>query len=436
MTPRAPALALIAVMGILPSACAGRPRQAPAETPPAARIEAEQMRSARRLAALERQHARWPEDRQMVLEGAKSAWAFIDRSYQHETGFVKPLDAYPYATLWDVGSMLGALYSAHGLGLLPDAEYERRADRILTTLGQLPLTRHGVFNKAYDTRTGTMARVGHGASDDAGWSALDLGRLLVWLKIVGTTPALAQKAAAVVSRNDFSVALHDGYLRGEGRDAQGREERYQEGELGYEQYAARGFALWGYRAEKALRLRENALPIAVMDQPLVADYRRWDRLTNEPFLLWGLELGWDPPTELLARRMLRAQQARYEKTGVITITGEDAMSEPPHYFYYYCIFASGMDFAVDVQDRKAVVDGPRWTSAKSTFGFHALMPTAYTSAAMRALAPARARDEWASGVYEGSGTSTGNASVNTAAVILEASLVDLNGGPLLREGRD
>jgi hypothetical protein len=64
------------------------------------------------------------------------------------------------------------------------------------------------------------------------------------------------------------------------------------------------------------------------------------------------------------------------------------------------------------------------------------VPTAYTDAAMRALAPARSPDKWASGVYEGSGKSTGNASVNTAAVILEAALVGLNGGPLLRDGGD
>src|SRR5207244_4575196 len=112
-------------------------------------------------------------------------------------------------------------------------------------------------------------------------------------------------------------------------------------------------------------------------------------------------------------------------------------SEPPHYFYYYCLFASGMDFTVDVQDRNAVVDGPRWTSAKSTFAFHALMPTAYTNTALHALSAARTPGGWASGVYEGSGRSTGNASVNTAAIILEASLVDLTGGaPLLKDLRD
>jgi hypothetical protein len=335
--------------------------------------------------------------------------------------------------MWDVGGMLAGLYSAHGLGLLTDADYATRITSLLRTLAHVQLTEEGIFNKAYDTRSNPMTPLGHGVSAESGWSAIDLGRLLTWLKIISTDPQFTNQVEAVIRRNDFSRIVRSGYLTGGGRDQQGRTQTYQEGELGYEQYAARGFALWGYRAEKALDFTENALPISVMGQPLMADYRRWDRLTNEPFLLWGLETGWDRRTAAFVRRMLRAQEERYRNTGIITITGEDAMSEPPHYFYYYCIFANGLDFAIDVQDRSAIVDGPRWISTKSAFAFHALMPTGYTESAIRALAAARGRSGWSSGVYEVDGKGTGNISVNTAAVILEAALVALKGGPLLPE---
>jgi len=273
-----------------------------------------------------------------------------------------------------------------------------------------------------------------GRGDEAlsvGWSSIDLGRLLIWLKIVAADPRFAERAAAVVGRIDAGDVIRGGYLRGEGVDAQGRVQAYQEGRIGYEQYAAHGFALWGHRAEKALSLRENALPVTVMDEPLVTDIRRSDRLTSEPFLLWGMELGWDPEVAALVRRLLRAQEARYRKTGIVTITGEDSIPLAPHYFYYYCVYANGRDFAVEVQHRQAVTDDPRWISAKSAFAFHALMPDLYTDAALEALRPARGADGWSSGVFEADGRATGGLNVNTAAVILEAALLAHGDGPLL-----
>jgi hypothetical protein len=426
------AILLIVVAGMLASGCHTVRTHVTSGPSPAARVQAEQEQSAARIAALERQRLRWPEDHAVIADAAKTAWTVIDRGYQQMNGFVAIDPYYPYSTMWDIGSMLAAFYSARGLGLITQPEYENRTRTLLTTLAGLPLTKHRLFNKAYDMRTDHMARVGGGAAADSGWSATDLGRLLVWLRIVSTTPELARLAEAIVARNDFASIVRDGYLRGEARDRTGHEVQYGEGVVGYEQYAARGFALWGLPVGKALSLTANALPITVMGETLYADYRRYDRLTNEPFLLWGLELGWDPATARFARRLLRAQEERYRNTGIMTITGEDAMSEPPYYFYYYCVYTNGMDFALDAQDKTAAVDGPRWISAKSAFAFHVLMPTAYTDTAIHALGAAHSDRGWASGVYEGSGRTTGNISVNTAAVILEAALVDATGGPLLQ----
>ncbi len=429
---RSIALAVTLVAAVSLSACRGAAPPLPKGPSPASRVQAEQDRTTVRLAKLTHERLRWPEDRALFMDAARSAWAFVDRHYQPATGFVTPLGTYPFATIWDIGSMLAALYSAHELGLVDDPTFDARLDTMLATLTRIPLSGNRAFNKVYDTRTGAMPPFGHGAAGQgAGWSTTDLGRLLIWLKIAGTSDRFKHKAEAVVRRNDFTHLVKSGYLWGQSVNADGRAQTYLEGHVGYEQYAARGFALWGYRAEKALSLKENALPISVMGQPLLADFRRWDRLTNEPFLLWGMELGWDPQTASVARRLLLAQEARYRKTGILTVTGEDTIPQPPHHFFYYCVYAGGRDFAVDVQDRKAVVEGPRWISAKSAFGFHALMPTGYTAAAVRALDAAHGPAGWASGVYEGTGRPTGNMNINTAAVILTAALVDARGTPVL-----
>jgi len=420
-----------------PVDAAPRPLHAPArdlssgEERAAARVRAEQGEARLELQRLSARHLRWPDDRAVFADAARRAWAFVRGHEEPATGLVTAIPGYPYATIWDIGSMLAAIYSARALGLIDDAAYATRISRILGTLARLPLYDDRVFNMAYHTRTGGMAGRAPAPVGEWGWSTTDLGRLLIWLKIIAGDIRFAQRAEAVVQRNDFDAAVRGGYLWSEVLDERRHPRTYQEGRIGYEQYAARGFALWGYRAEKALNLRANAVPIVVMGQTLYADVRRWDRLTSEPFVLWGLELGWDGAAAALARRILLAQEARYRATGVVTIAGEDALNVPPHYFYYYCLYANGRAFALDVQNARAVVDAPRWVSTKSAFGFHALIPSGYTAVALRALRRAATPNGWASGVDEATWESTGVLNLNTAAVILTAALVHERGEPLL-----
>jgi hypothetical protein len=425
-----PAVAfLIAGLLLAPAMARQQPSAVPAAPDAADALRRVHDDETDRLLALERKHLTWAEDNARFEDAARAAWAFVARRGQTSTGLMSPIGNYPYATTWDIASSLAALYTGRELGLLRDEAYHARMQKILATLRRMPLHDNAVFNKSYDTRTGGMVPQGRG------WSTTDVGRLLIWLRIVGADPRFAAAADAIARRNDFTRVVKDGYLWGETVDGQGRTQRYQEGRIGYEQYAAHGFALWGFRAGKALRLHENALPVTVLRQPLVADRRRSDRLMNEPFLLQGLELGWDRETRALVRHLLLVQEARYRKTGLITITGEDAIDLPPHFFYYYCVLADGKAFGVDVQDPNAIVDGPRWISAKSAYAFHALMPTAYTRLAVEAVAGARRPDGWTSGVFEGTGHSTGSQTINlnTAAVILTAAVVNRRGRALLDE---
>ena len=275
MVYRSIALSLIAIAAGGLFGNRDEPARGPRSQTPAARVEAEQTQSIDSLSAFERKRMAWPEDRKIFLDAANEAWAFVEGNYQPATGLISPIPGYTYATIWDIGSMIEALYSAHGLGLIDDARYAARIDAILSTLLRVRLSDNRVFNKTYDTRTGTMPAADGGRAGVAGgWSATDLGRLLIWLKIVGTGGAFDRKAEAVVRRIDFNAVVKSGYLWGANRDSAGRLNSYLEGHIGYEQYAARGFALWGHRAEKALSLKENALPISVMRQPLIADFRR------------------------------------------------------------------------------------------------------------------------------------------------------------------
>jgi hypothetical protein len=267
-----------------------------------------------------------------------------------------------------------------------------------------------------------------------GWSALDLGRLLAVLKVIASNhPQHVAAADSVVKRIDMKRVVRNGYLWGEDVQAQGVVS-YQEGKIGYEQYAAQGFAVWGFRADRALNVMQNARPVNVLGVRVLADRRGDDRLTSEPFVMAAMELDlWGKELNELARGVLAAQEARFRQTGVVTMVSEDAIPVPPHYFYYYAVYRNGRSFVVDAQGSMRNVTVRPWVSTKTAFAWDAVFPSDYTRTAVQAVARAHgANGPWRTGVYEGTGELVGEGSVNTSAVILEAALFRRLGHRLMR----
>jgi hypothetical protein len=435
MSTHAPRVAAILALLLTGSA---EGRQAPSTEPqrlsPVQRVETARRAAQEDLAAAERRHLRFAGEERQLEEAAALAWRYVAKHYVPATGLVAAVPNYGYATLWDIASSLAAIYCAGELNLIDRADADARLIRALQVLAQAPMYKDTAYNKVYAVASAAMVdRSERRSNSGYGWSTTDIGRLLIWLRIIGTSrEPLSKPVEAVAMRLKFDKLVEAGYLWGEDLDARGRERRYQEGQLGYEQYAARGFALWGHPPMRALDFTANGLPITVMGHQLLADLRQRDRLTSDPFVLSGLELGWAPREAPLARSVLAIQEERFKRTGIVTMVNEDALAEAPHYFYYYSVFSNNRLFGVDVQTPRAFVDGPRWISAKAAFGWHALAPSAYTRRAVEAVRAAAGPDGWASGVYERGG-STNVPNINTAAVILEAALFERLGRPLLKE---
>jgi hypothetical protein len=375
-------------------------------------------------------------DQALFLEAARAAWQYADSQYLPATGLINSVHGYKYATVWDIASGLSAMYCANRLGLLPRAEYDARMSRALKTLETMPLFDGAVFSKNYRTPTAAIAgrddRDTNSSERGNGWSATDVGRLLVWLRIIAEKqPQYAAEINRIVARLDLDRVVAEGYLWGTDVDAAGTVRRYREGRLGYEQYAARGFELWGYPAPRALSLSENTFPIEVLGVPLLADRRGDEHLTSEPFILAGLEVGWNAEMRSLSERVLKVQEERFKRTGQMTVVSEDHVPVAPFYFYYYSINHHGQQFVVNVQGSDVDLHEPRWISAKGAYAWHALLPGGYTRNAVDAVAAARTGRGWSSGVYENGGGSTGSENINTAAVILQAALYSRTGLPLI-----
>ena len=373
----------------------------------------------------------------VFLAGAKTAWTFVENNTQASTGLAQAHDNFQFITTWDIASQIAATYSAHELGIIDDANYDARIKKILATLTTLPLYEGAAFNRFYDSQTGQMVGRGFKPSTTGfGWSTTDIGRLLIWLRVLAVNqPQYSAQATAIKNRLNMSRLISGGTLQGVDVDANGTTVTYAETGLGYEQYAAGGFALWSQRASNSLNPTATAKAATVLGVPVWIDGRGNARLTSEPYIMMGLETGWwATALRDQARAVLAAQQARYDQQGILTIVTEDAMPDAPYYFYYYSVYHSGKTFVVEGPDYGAVVSDPRWVSSKAAFAWRALIQTDYTLRAFNAVQVAAIPgDGWGAGVYEGTLKPTGYATLNTAGMILESALYQKRGQPFLSQ---
>ena len=377
-----------------------------------------------------------PEERQLYLDAARTSWNFVNRITEPSTGLARAHATYSYVTLWDIAGVIAANYTAHELAFIDDATYDSHIQRILATLSTIDLFDKAAFNRIYDAKTGRMVDNASKISNlGAGWSSVDLGRLLIWLRILSVKqPKYAPLATQIVRRLNMSKLLDDGYLQGVDVDPKtGKRQTFTEGEIGYQQYALSGFAMWGARVNSAgLDVRSNVAVVNVLGVRLLVTSPGNDRVMSEPFIMLGMETGFrSPQLARQAAQVLAAQTARYQRTGIVTAVTEDALPDPPYYFYYYSVYHRGKSFVVEGPGDNKYVERPRWVSSKAAFGWNAVLPNAYTQLVLRTVRPAGTPNGWGSGVYEDTLQPTGVPSLNTAALIMESALYKTRGRPIL-----
>jgi hypothetical protein len=377
-----------------------------------------------------------PQERQQYLDAARTSWDLVNRITEPATGLARAHPNYSYVTLWDVAGVIAANHVARELNFINDVTFDAHIGRILSTLSSVDLFDRRAFNRIYDAKTGRMVDNASKISTvGAGYSSVDIGRLLIWLRIIATKyPKYAPFATQVVKRLDMSKLINDGYLQGVDVDAKtGERKTFTETEIGYQQYALNGFAMWGAKVNRdGLDVRSDVNSVNVLGVKILTDSRGNDRVMSEPFIMLGLEPGYrSVEMQRQAQQVLAAQQARYQRTGLVTAASEDALPDPPWYFYYYSIYHRKKTFVIEGVGDNAYVEKPRWVSSKAAFGWNAVLPSAYTQLVLRTVQPARTAAGWGSGVYEGTLKPTGVTSLNTAALIMESALYKIRGRPIL-----
>jgi len=372
------------------------------------------------------------------IQWAKIAWTYFQNNTQTATGLVNSVDGYPSTTLWDTSSYLLATIAAERLGIITTKEFDQRITQALESLASITLFNNQLPNKAYDTRSLAMVDYNNQPSDKGiGWSAIDIGRVLSPLNIlIWNYPTHTAEVKRVIAAWDFEALLKDGALQGAALDEDKTIQKVQEGRLGYEEYAAKSLSLLGFDVSRAMFYGDHLKYINIYDIEVPTDSRIPERyhahnyVVSEPYILDGLEYGWDNTSSEFAFRVYRAQEERHKRTGLLTAVSEDNIDQAP-YFVYNTVFTSGKPWNT-ITEKGEDASAFRSLSTKAAIGWHMLYRTSYTEKLAQAVASLNdPKKGWYSGLYELTGKPNMAITANTNGIILQ-SLAYRVFGPMVR----
>ncbi len=391
-------------------------------------------------------------------EMASYAWAYFTRTVFPETGLPQGAVGSDTLTMDNIAGYLAALTCAKRIGVLADIEFHERMTKLVTWLNKMQLNSLGLPNTFYSGRTGQSLN-GVSQPGEDGHSALDIGRLLIWLRIVRNEfPTHAAAIDRAVLRWNFRKLIDaDGLLYGSYyRD--GGLHSYREGRFGELQYAAKGFALWGFKIDASIQSGKTSLitvnnillpfdnrysHISPIPRPQ-GEPRQTGAVTTTAPLLDGMESDWlipmkgtdyevwkiDQKSLQLAQALYAVQKLRYKVEGMLTARSVHNLDRPP-YFVIDSVFALGdpfvtMDKSGNPQPKQACI------STGAAFQLWAMFEGTYTDLLMDSVNSLFDQyGGWYAGSYENGGATNKAISLNDNAVILE-SLAFMLSGPLFR----
>nr|WP_242055053.1 DUF3131 domain-containing protein [Nostoc flagelliforme] len=374
---------------------------------------------------------------------ARSAWQYFVKNYQPATGFTNSTGGYPSGTLWDMGNYLMALNAARWLNLTDQADFDTRLNKFLTALSSLKLFEDTLPNKVYNVANGQMVDYGNNPLERGiGWSALDIGRILAAFDVIRTChPQYNDWLKGIVAKWQVARSLKDGQLFGATVLPDNTTLLVQEGRLGYEEYGARGYELWGFSAPKAIAFEPFKL-VEINGVQIPVDTRDFQNtnannyVVSESYILDGIEFGLQGELADFAARVLEVQKRRYDTTGQLTAVTEDNIDQAP-YFLYNTVYANGVNWAT-ITDTNQPYPQFRSISTKAAFGWRYLYPeNAYAQKLFDAVKDLRSPDDsgYYAGIYEESKQPNKALTGNTNGLILEILYYKAKGNrPLITSG--
>jgi hypothetical protein len=370
---------------------------------------------------------------------ARIAWKYFENNYQKETGLFNSVDAYPATTLWDIGSSFHAVMSAYEIGIIDSIEFNNMMTKSLNSMRKMSLYKNTLPNKVYSTYTLDMVDyANHASKEGIGWSAMDIGRFFgVVSRIRKFYPQYTPSVNQVVSKWDINKILHDATLHGIGFNFKDKDVTIvQEGKLGYEEYASKGYIFNDFDATESYKYTDFLKFIEIYGIEIATDTREvkhhpaYNYILSEPYILDGIEYGWDINSKELAYRVYKVQKKRANDIGIPVAVSEGHIDKAP-YFVYNSIYTNG-DSWICLAENGDDAEVFKSFSTKAAFAWSTLYDDNYSNVLIKNLEGLYNEDKgWYSGRYDTDTSVNKTLTANTNAVILECINYKMR-GPLLR----
>ncbi len=376
---------------------------------------------------------------QKDLKDARIAWKYFENNYQEETGLYNSVDAYPATTLWDISSALHAVMSAYEIGIIDQEEFDNRLSKGLHSMVVMDLYKDMLPNKVYSTYTLNMVDyANHTTTEGIGWSAMDIGRFFGAVsRIRKFYPKHTALVNQIVSRWKIDKVLEGATLHGIGFNFKDKGVTIvQEGKLGYEEYASKGYMLNDFDATESYKYTDFLKFQEIYGIQIATDTREvkyhpaYNYVLSEPYILDGIEYGWDVNSKELAYRIYKVQQKRAHDINMPIAVSEGHIDKIP-YFVYNSIYTNGDEWVCLAENGDDANEFKSF-STKAAYAWGTLYNDDYSQTLLANLEGLYNEDKgWYSGRYDASGTVNKALTANTNGVILECINYKMK-GPLLR----
>jgi hypothetical protein len=240
-------------------------------------------------------------------------------------------------------------------------------------------------NKVYNTINLQMTTYNNRPTPNGvGWSSMDIGRFLTFCNlIIRKYPQHTTLVKELQAKWDLQLIIEDATLTGIGLSFKdGKEMKVQEGKLGYEEYCAKGFQQMGYDVSNSMLYTDFIQFIKIYNEEIAADSREvkyhpgYNYVVSDPYILDGLEYGFDVNSRELGYRIFKVQKKRYKHTKKLTAVGESHIDTIP-YFIYNSIYVDGKTWHC-VSENGDDANNFKTFSTAVAFGFYYLFDDPYS----------------------------------------------------------
>lgn len=276
-----------------------------------------------------------PQSRDLTFDEAvwaRVAWQYFINNTQLN-GLVNAQDGKPWFSLWSTGSYLLATISAHQLNIISTQEFDQRVAAAITTLSALPVQPGELPASAY--HADTLEPIATAVAP-----AVDVARLLVPLQVLQWRyPQHAFAVSELLARWQLAALLQAGAPQGANLPVNRWQLRDDDprGSYGYRLYAAMMLRMINTRTGLAVSQPPDGIKmveidgIAVPDEGLRTPWGKQPSLISLPYLLSGLELGFDARSGEIAWRIMQIQQQRTGESSRRPAVSTDYAEQAPDF---------------------------------------------------------------------------------------------------------